>query len=228
MSQTSHWQFGLIMAYILPGFIVLVGTAPVVPIVATWLHPVAQGDLGLGPPVYAVLAATAVGLFLSCFRWLTLDQIQHLTGVRRPAWDDRKLASSLAGFDYLVQNHFRYYEFCGNTLVAVLWDYVLNRWMGTLPFLGAGTDLGLLIVAAVLFTASRDALTKYYRRTGRLLGGIAVEGIVEEIMFNGNDHGKETGQNASPARPKSKSQGKPVTPPIKPAPTHQKDESARK
>jgi hypothetical protein len=37
MSQASNWQFGLIMAYVLPGFIALVGTAPLLP-VACLLH----------------------------------------------------------------------------------------------------------------------------------------------------------------------------------------------
>jgi hypothetical protein len=213
MNQTSSWQFGLIVAYVLPGFIALAGTAPLLPVMATWLHPVAECGLGLGPPVYAVLAATAVGMFLSCFRWLTIDQIHSWTGVRRPAWDDRQLASTLGGFDYLVQNHFRYYEFCGNSLVAVVWAYGLNRWMGTLPFLGTGTDLGMLIVSAVLFTASRDALAKYYNRSGRLLGHIVERETGDTAMFNGNDHGSNTDRISSPARPKSKPQGKPPTPP---------------
>jgi hypothetical protein len=199
MSQASQWQFGLIMAYILPGFIALVGMAPLLPVVATWLHPVDQSGLGLGPPVYAVLAATAVGLFLSCFRWLTIDQIHYETGVRRPEWDDQQLVTALGGFDYLVQNHFRYYEFCGNTLVAVLWAYGLNRWMGTVPFLGAGTDLGILVVLVVLFTASRDALAKYYTRTRRLLGDVATNETGDNIMFNGNDHGKSV--SAPPSAP---------------------------
>jgi hypothetical protein len=227
MSQTSNWQFGLIVAYILPGFIALAGTAPLLPAVATWLRPVAQGDLGLGPPVYALLTATAVGLFLSCFRWLSIDQIHCWTGVRRPAWDDRQLANALGGFDYLVQNHFRYYEFCGNTLLAVLWGYGLNRWMGTLPFLGAGTDLGMSIVSAVLFTASRDALARYYTRTGRLLGQIAEKESGDQVMFNGNDHGAATDRISSAARPEAKPQDK-QTAPAKPQAAEKKDRQARK
>jgi len=49
----------------------------------------------------------------------------------------------------------------------------VNRAFGTLPFLGLGTDLGILILSLVLFAASRDALAKYYARTGRLIGPIA-------------------------------------------------------
>lgn len=163
-------QFGLLIAYVLPGFVALGGLAPLFPLVARWLQPVESSDLGLGPPLYAVLAATAIGLMLSCFRWVLVDHINHLTGVKRPAWDDSRLDHVLGGFDYLVQNHFRYYEFCGNTLMALLLAYGLDRSLGTLPFLGAATDVGTAIVALVLFLASRNALKNYYHRTNRLIG----------------------------------------------------------
>jgi len=166
----TNKQFGLIIAYVLPGFVALAGLAPLFPTVARWLHPV---EPGFGPPLYAVLGAMALGQILSCFRWLVLDHLHFLTGVRRPHWDDSLLDARLKGFDYLVQHHYRYYEFTGNTLIALLITYVLNRLFGTLSFLGFGTDLGMLVVIAVLFAASRDALAKYYGRTGRLVGAIA-------------------------------------------------------
>lgn len=170
---SSSGQFGLIIAYVLPGFIGLAGLTPLIPAVGRWLRPVSQGDLGLGPPVYAVLGATAVGLILSCFRWVLVDRVHRWTGVTHPTWDDAKLERVLGGFDYLVQNHYRYYEFCGNTLLAVLLAYGLNRSLATLPLLNLGTDAGVLVVSIVLFAASRDALAKYYQRTGRLVGHAA-------------------------------------------------------
>src|SRR5690348_7056720 len=109
MKGTSSRQFGLIVAYVLPGFIALAGLAPLFPAVGRWLRPVSTGDLGLAPPLYAVLGATAVGSILSCFRWLLVDHVHEWTGVRRPTWDDSQLEQVLGGFDYLVQSHFRYY-----------------------------------------------------------------------------------------------------------------------
>lgn len=173
MTPTSSRQFGYLIAYLLPGFIALVGLAPLFPALARWLRPVTGADFGLGPPLYAVLAATAMGLVLSCFRWTFLDTIHHATGVHRPVWNDRDLPEVLEGFDYLVQSHFRYYEFTGNSLVAVVVAYGLNRLIGTSPFPGVGTDLGMVLVVSVLFAASRDALAKYYIRTGLLAGHVA-------------------------------------------------------
>lgn len=195
MPGTSHRQFGLLIAYVLPGFIGLVGLAPVFPAVAQWLRPVSAGefDLGLGPPLYAILGATALGLLLDSARWMSIDRIHHWMGVRRPAWEDSQLDRVLGAFDYLVQNHYRYYAFNGNTLLAALFAYVVNRAAGTLPFLGLSTDVGMVLLLAVLFVASRSALINYFARTSRLVGRAETD---QEFMpmYNGNDHGGHSGQ----------------------------------
>jgi hypothetical protein len=211
MTQTFNWQFGLILAYLLPGFIGLAGIAPLAPIVGQWLAPVRDASLDIGPTVYAILAAIVVGVILSCFRWVLIDHLHWYMGVQPPAWDDRQLQERLGSFDYLVQNHFRYYEFCGNTLLALLWAYGVNRVLGKLPFLSFGTDVAVFIVLLVLFAASRDALAKYYTRTGRLVGQIAEKGAIGETMFNGNDHAAVGGAARKPL-PDSKPQDKPQAP----------------
>lgn len=207
---SSSRQFGLFIAYVLPGFIALAGLAPVFPLVARWLHPF---DSGLGPPLYALLAATAIGLLLSCFRWLVIDHVHLLMGLERPDWNDGLLDERLSGFDYLVQGHFRYYEFAGNTLLAILFAYTLNRLAGTWPFLGIGTDLGMVVLVSVLFAASRDAMAKYYTRTGRLVGLVAEKASEGNAMYNGNDHGTGT----APSQPQPKPQ-EPKSSPAKPQP----------
>jgi hypothetical protein len=172
MNDNYSKQFGLIIAYVLPGFITLAGLAPIFPVIGKWLWP-GVSSLDLAAPVYAVLAATALGLTLSCFRWLVLDHFHRWTGIEPPTWNDQQLPAVLNGFDYVVQNHFRYYEFTGNTLIALLGTYVLNRLSDSLPFLGLLSDLVVIVIAAVLVAASRDALAKYYHRSSQLLGGIA-------------------------------------------------------
>src|SRR5687768_7095788 len=122
--SSSGRAFGVLVAYVLPGFIGLAGLTPVVPAIARWLQPVAA-DLELGPPLYTTLAATALGMLLSCLRWVMLDPIHRALGARRPEWDDRRLHQVLGGFDFLVLNHFRYHEFAANTLLALGGVYLL-------------------------------------------------------------------------------------------------------
>src|SRR6185312_6193985 len=105
-------QFGLLIAYLLPGFVALAGIAPLVPTVAGWLK--ADQTASFGAPLYALLAATAAGMVVSCFRWLIVDQIHVLTGVTPPAFNARALAERPAAFNYLVEQHYRFYQFYAN------------------------------------------------------------------------------------------------------------------
>src|SRR5207249_4170676 len=148
--NTSSNQFGLMVAYLLPGFIGLAGIAPFAPVVAAWLQPLNQSEAGLGPPIYAVLAATTVGMIVSCFRWLLIDHIHHWMGVRSPAWDDTRLEERVVAFNYLVDNHYRYHQFYANTLVAALFGYSINRFMHTSSLLGVATDLAIVILCVTL------------------------------------------------------------------------------
>ncbi len=163
-------QFGFIVAYLLPGFIGLAGLVPFVPLFGAWLHPVSYSEASLGPPIYALLAATTMGMIANALRRLLIDHIHAWTGIVPPVWDDSRLEERLGAFNYLVENHYRYYQFVANTLIAVIWTYLINRFLGTSPFLGWGSDIGVIILCVALFVTSRDTLQKYYTRTGRLVG----------------------------------------------------------
>jgi len=187
MKETSTWQFGLIVAYLLPGFIVLAGIAPLSPAVAQLLGPITQSDFGLAPTVYAVLAALTLGMIVSCFRWMLIDRIHYLTGIIRPIWDDSHLQDRLGAFTYLVEVHYHFYQFYANTIIATVFAYSVNRLLKTSPLLGIGTDLGVVIICAVLFAGSRDALSNYYAGTTRLVGRVAEKDLGND-MTNGRGH----------------------------------------
>lgn len=199
-ADAPNQNFGLIIAYLVPGFVGLAGATPLFPAVGQWLRPVDQGDLGFGPPVYALLAAIAVGVIVACFRWILLDQFHHWTGLRRPEWDARRLPEARPGVDFLVQANWRYYEATGNMLIALCWAYGVARVTDTLPALGTGTDLGMLVLTLVLLAASRDALARYFNGTGRLLGRAAEKGTEGRRMFNGAHHDEVAG-GSSPRKP---------------------------
>lgn len=219
MNGNLSKQFGLIIAYLLPGFIGLAGMAPLFPPVAGWLRPMNQGDFGVGPTVYAILSAITMGMIVSCFRWLLIDHLLHWTGIRRPAWDDSQLDSHLGAFDYLVEAHYRYYQFYANAVVAIASAYGLNRFMETSPLLGIGTDLGVAILCTVLFVGSRDALSNYYKATIYVVGQVAEKDHAGKTMTNGRGHDSvacattpRTGSETK-SLPKPKVQAKPQTPP---------------
>jgi len=170
MNSSSSNQFGLVVAYLLPGFIGLAGIAPFAPLVAGWLTPIGYAEASLGPPIYAVLAAGTIGMVVGALRWFVIDHIHNWTGLKPPIWDDSRLEARLSAFNYLVENHYRYYQFYANTMVAVIFAYLINQVMGTSSLFGLGTDICVVVLCCALFAGSRDALTKYYSRTSRLIG----------------------------------------------------------
>ena len=196
-------QFGLLIAYVLPGFVALAGIALIVPAVAGWLRP--DQPTSFGAPIYALLAATAVGMVVSCFRWLLIDRIHAVTGVLAPAFNARALDEAPVAFNFLVESHYRYYQFYANSLVAVVFTYSIYRL--TTPHFGYGTDAAVLILCTALFAGSRDALAKYRNRGRQLAERIGIPFFEGNDMTNGIDHNQgNSGKSdkAAPVKPTAK------------------------
>lgn len=211
--DTLSRQFGLVIAYLLPGFIALAGIASLSPVVAGWFH--TDQATSFGAPVYALLAATAAGMIVSCFRWLLVDPLLVLVGVPKAVFNARALEERPAAINFLIENHYRYFQFYANTLVAVVWSYCIHRLLGTAPRMSLATDVGVMILCAVLFAGSRDALSKH-RERGRQLFGEGLSGDLRGLlMTNGADHNQGDGDKAKPSTP-AKPKGKPAETPAKP------------
>ena len=170
MNTVTERNFGLLIAYVLPGFVVVWQLGTYSPVIRPWLETGDPGSPTVGGFLYVTLASIAAGLMVSALRWLVLDTIHHRTGVERPVWDFSRLPWKLRAFEEVVENHYRHYQFYGNMLVAiVLVTPVPRSFDGLLPvnpFLRAAI---LSILLGVFFVASRDTLRKYYARTSVLL-----------------------------------------------------------
>lgn len=169
MQGVSARKFGLLIAYVLPGFVVLWGAGCVCPPVHLWL----VGSTASGPDVggflHISIGSVAAGMTVSALRWAVVDGLHALTGLPRPVWNDTRLNERLEAFEALVDNHFRYYQFYANTLVALALAYPTWRLTSNAPAF-CWADLGFVLVEGVFLAASRDALRHYYRRTALLLG----------------------------------------------------------
>lgn len=170
MTDLREDSFGLLIAYVVPGFLSIVQLAAFAEPLQIWL----ASDLDTAPSVagflYVTIASVGAGLTASAIRWLVLDTIHHRTGVAPPTWSFRRLHSRADAFQGVVQNHYRYYQFYGNTLIVIVMGALVGRGPGVLaglyPFSGLPVDLALIALFAI---ASRDTLRKYYARAGELL-----------------------------------------------------------
>ena len=170
MTDLREDSFGLLIAFVVPGFLAILQLGALAEPLQNWL----ASDIDTAPTIagflYATTASVGAGLTASTVRWLALDTIHHRTGVVPPAWTFRHLQSNAEAFLSVVQNHYRYYQFYGNTLIVIVLGAIAGRGPGVLaglaPVPALLADLTLIALFAV---ASRDALRKYYDRAGQLL-----------------------------------------------------------
>jgi hypothetical protein len=64
-------------------------------------------------------------MVVSAFRWALFGQVHSLTGLGGPALNARALEERPAAFNLLVEGHYRYHPFYGNTLVTGAGTYGL-------------------------------------------------------------------------------------------------------
>lgn len=168
MGDLSARNFGLLIAYVLPGFVVLWGLGYLSPTIASWLSGAETSGPSVGGFLYVFMASVGCGMTASVFRWMLLEQALHRTGVRKPYFNFAMIHERLQGFERIVSDHYQYYQFYGNTFIALLVAYPLWRLHSN-----AGSvlsDAVCLVIEAVFVAGARDALRVFYRRASQLLG----------------------------------------------------------
>lgn len=172
MRSVSGRNFGLLIAYIVPGVLLLLGIAAGNADARLWLRAVSTGLDGatIGGFLHMTLASVGAGLTASTIRWAVVDPLHHATGIERPRWDDSQLQAKLGAFDALVENHYRYYQFYTNSVVGLV-AILIGRRIGGVGSVGWMSIDAAIVAACILFwAASRDCLKRYYSRASVLLG----------------------------------------------------------
>jgi hypothetical protein len=161
--ETSPSNFGLLIVCVIPGFTALHGV------------PSPSGELpmnalaGSGPEatvagfLYGSVQAITAGLIVSAVRWLVIDTLHHRTGLPRPKLDFSSLDRNIHAFEFLVRNHYWFYQFYANMIIALAWAGA------TLGDMHGARGWGYGLLALLFFLASRDALRKFYERAEGLL-----------------------------------------------------------
>jgi len=170
MRELSDKNFGIAIAYLIPGFVVLWGASYLSPTISGWLGPGGSGgEPTIGAFLYVLLGSLAAGLMVSALRWATIDTLHHRTGVKPPSLDFSKLQEKLDAFVLVVEAYYRFYQYYSNMAVAILIAGACR--LDALGNLGSfRVWMTSLVAEAVLLAGSRDALIRYYDRAKTLLG----------------------------------------------------------
>lgn len=166
MQTVTNANFGLLIAYVVPGYLFLLGAS----FQNEWISLLLGQRDGSAPSVAGVILLTviavSIGLIASTIRWLIIDSIHHCLGLSNKKWDFAQLKSRVDGFQFLVESHYRYYQFYGNCIVSLPFALMM-RWSKTgfswLEFFAA------VFLWILFFAATRDSIRKYYERVTELL-----------------------------------------------------------
>jgi|GEM_PF-1086780 len=170
MERGLDRSFGLLISTVLPGLVVLLGASTHSTSVEHWLFGSPASGVAFGGVIYATAISVFVGMVIGAIRWVLIDTVHHLTGLRRPTLNDAWLQANLSAFDRLVEDHFRYYQFYANTAIALPIAYALAYYGDADPLIQHRLSISIvLVLELVLIAGSRDALRRYYVRTSTLL-----------------------------------------------------------
>jgi hypothetical protein len=175
MKEVTEKNFGLVIAFMLPGFLLLWALTFSYPNVAMWLKtPKEPEAASVGAFLHAALASLAIGLLLSAIRYIVVDKLLERFHRTLPKLDIKKLiqADKAVAFQALVENFYRYYQYYSNTFVAVFLGYAfyLTANYHSLSTKEIIVQTGFVIVVCVLLlAASNDTFVKYRRGSHDLI-----------------------------------------------------------
>ena len=176
IQQISGKNFGIVVAFLIPGFIGSWGISYLSPTIRSWLFIQQPTNIGIPALFYVLLLSISVGMTVSAVRWALIDTLHHYTGLKRPEFNFANLKGVLQEFETINEHHYRFYQYYANTMVAIICTYtiraiVLKIWPWSEPLI----LVCILFTVVVLFIASRNSLGHFYRRTSQLLGIIKEE-----------------------------------------------------
>ena len=166
MKEVHNENFGLIIAYLIPGGVSLVGISQVSTTVSSWLGASSATSPTVMGFLFATLASIGLGVCLNLFRYLTIDNFHQWMGIRKGRRDYSSLQEHVAAIDFVVQNQFRYHQFYGNVLIAMALNHCL-AWK--LELVSPAMAACLVLGEGVLFIGSRICFRNYCARLDEIL-----------------------------------------------------------
>lgn len=166
MRDLNGSNFGIVIAYLIPGFVALFGVAEFSETVSSWLRSSPTNAPTVGGFLYITLGSLGAGLIVSTVRWCLVDAIHHRTGIPLPDRDFGHLQEKLEAYQYLVATHYNYYKCHANCGVAFVFLTVARMLVHGLV---AWQLVLVTLLEVVLWLGARNNLSQYFDQGERLL-----------------------------------------------------------
>ncbi len=171
-SNIESKNFGIVIAFLIPGFVLLFGARYHINIIENWLSMDKGSIPEIGGFLYTSLASIAAGVGISAFRWLVID---HWVYKDKTELDFTKIKDKENALNMIIEKHYMYYLFYGNMFFALAIGYVsrfASRLMSNQDIFNSREAffLGSLIIAEyILIKGACNARERYYERALAIL-----------------------------------------------------------
>ncbi len=171
MSQFSATSFGLMIAYFIPGLIVLVSAAKWIPQIEKMFLALTTANSSLGLTVLMVMLAVPVGLFIAFFRMVVFELLLR-RWLKQVSFDWKELSQgdSLGFFRAAIDENYRYYQFYGG--IAVVLPLLFVAWGSSIfPVSNWIFKCGIYAgIEAIAVWSAIDAFVRFRQKTESLRG----------------------------------------------------------
>jgi hypothetical protein len=199
VKDVTSTSFGLIIAYLLPGFCAFFALSFWWPQVADIFSKFLEAESNIGLFLFVIVCSLIAGLEISIFRWILFERwLCRKSQLDRTKFAHLGVDAKLTAFRAAVDEHYRYHQFWGGMAVAI-------------PFIGLGLikdvsavceqmglGCGFLLVEIVTIFAGCSAFQNYVDRATHILEGL--------------DHGQRMGENREGGPQSPSTNAAPATP----------------
>jgi len=162
-------NFGVLIAYLVPGATALWGLSSFSPSLRAWFASTPNDAPTISGFLYLTVASLAVGMTVTAIRWACVDLVHAATGLTAPDLDFSQLPGKVDAYNLLIEIHYRHYQFYSNMFVATAITWICFRISIRPPCQLSWIEPGFLMIEAIFFLTSRDTLRRYHFRTQQLL-----------------------------------------------------------
>lgn len=191
-------SFGLVIAFLCPGFIALWGASAFSPTLTEWFGVTARENISVGGFLFVLVGSLAAGVFVSGIRAVVLDGLyekdlatqawlpKRAARVLERLWFPRKIFRGLhplnideerlkdeglfRAYTRVVEGFWRYFQFYGNMAVAVPIGYFSWHIANHKSMIRPGIFILFAVSEIVLLISAGDSLETYCRKATQLCG----------------------------------------------------------
>lgn len=187
VNQVSNTNFGLIIGYVIPGFVAVVALAGVYPPIGSLLGFSEGKDFSAVGSIYALILSIGAGVVISGVRYFTIDALlKWCGGCGRCAWigetsvstNYTALADNMKQFETIIEDFYRHYQAYSNLFVSILFLalFVFTTDNPIIDFPLSFASVGVLAAVEIVLFASANNCFRNYQKQKRNLMGDSLDG----------------------------------------------------